>query len=281
MEVDFVRESIRSRNLLPTKPSVIIGNWPWRVKIFTMGRFEAVIDGEPLRFKGKPPLKPLELLKALIALGGREVGLGRLEDLLWPQAEGDKARQALTTTLHRLRKLIGCDKAVELGEMKLSLNDRICWVDVWALDYLYGRIDESVADGGFDSDEAARLTEMIQILYKGDFLKNEEAQSWAWPAGTRLRSGFLHAVGLLARAWERAGSFEKALHLYLRGLEVDALAEEFYQGLMRCYQLQGRTAEGLLVYERCREALSAHKITPGPETESVFRSLRQRKNRNP
>jgi DNA-binding SARP family transcriptional activator len=275
MEVDFVRESIRSRNLLPTKPSVIIGNWPWRVKIFTMGRFEAVIDGEPLRFKGKPPLKPLELLKALIALGGREVGLGRLEDLLWPQAEGDKARQALTTTLHRLRKLIGCDKAVELGEMKLSLNDRICWVDVWALDYLYGRIDESVADGGFDSDEAARLTEMIQILYKGDFLKNEEAQSWAWPAGTRLRSGFLHAVGVLARAWERKGSFGKAVNLYLRGLEVDAFAEEFYQGLMRCYQLQGRTAEGLIVYERCRDALSALQIAPGPETESILLSLRR------
>jgi DNA-binding SARP family transcriptional activator len=281
MEVDFVREDIRRRNLLPAKPSVIIENWPWRVQIFTMGRFEAVIDGEPLRFKGKPPLKPLELLKALIALGGRDVGLGRLEDLLWPEAEGDKARQALTTTLHRLRKLIGCDNAVELGEMKLSLNDRICWVDAWALDHLYGWIDEALTAAGFDSEEAFRLTETILTLYRGDFLKNEEAHTWAWPAVTRLRSGFLHAVGLLARAWERAGSFEKALHLYLRGLEVDALAEEFYQGLMRCYQLQGRTAEGLLVYERCREALSAHKITPGPETESVFRSLRQRKNRNP
>ncbi len=276
MEVDFVREDIRSRNLLPKKPSVIIRNWPWRVKIFTMGGFEAVIDGEPLRFKGKPPLKPLELLKALIALGGREIGLGRLEDLLWPQAEGDKARQAITTTLHRLRKLIGCDKAVELSEMKLSLNDRICWVDVWALDHLYGRIDEALADGGFDSDEAARLTEMILILYKGDFLKNEEAHSWAWPAGTRLRSGFLHALGVLARAWEREGRLGKAVDLYLRGLEVDALAEEFYQGLMRCYQLQGRTAEGLIVYERCRDALSALQITPAPETESILLSLRQR-----
>jgi DNA-binding SARP family transcriptional activator len=280
IEVDFVREDIRSRNLLPTKPSIIIENWPWRVKIFTMGRFEAVIDGEPLRFKGKPPLKPLELLKAVIALGGREVALGRLEDLLWPQAEGDKARQALTTTLHRLRKLIGCDGAVELGEMKLSLNDRICWVDVWALDHLYGRIDEALAAGGFDSEEVVRLTEMILILYKGDFLKNEEAHAWAWPAGTRLRRGFLHSVGLLARAWEREGSLGKSVDLYLRGLEVDALSEEFYQGLMRCYQLQGRTAEGLLVYERLRDELSALKISPGPETESLFLSLRRQNSRN-
>lgn len=280
MEVDFVRQDIRSRNLLPTKPFVIIGNWPWRVKIFTMGRFEAVIDGEPLRFKGKPPLKPLELLKALIALGGREVGLGRLEDSLWPQAEGDKARQALTTTLHRLRKLIGYDKAVELGEMKLSLNDRICWVDVWALDHLYGRIDEALTGGDFDPDEAARLTEMLLMLYGDDFLKNEEAHTWAWPAGTRLRGGFLQALGVLARAWERAGSCGKAVDLYLRGLEVDALAEEFYQGLMRCYQLQGRTAEGLIVYERCRDALSALQISPGPETESILLSLRQGKIRS-
>jgi two-component SAPR family response regulator len=164
--------------------------------------------------------------------------------------------------------------------MKLSLNDRICWVDVWALDHLYGRIDEALAAGGFDSEEVVRLTEMILILYKGDFLKNEEAHAWAWPAGTRLRRGFLHSVGLLARAWEREGSLGKSVDLYLRGLEVDALSEEFYQGLMRCYQLQGRTAEGLLVYERLRDELSALKISPGPETESLFLSLRRQNSRN-
>ncbi len=70
------------------------------------------------------------MLKALIAFGGKDVGETRLSDALWPDAEGDAARTSFDTTLHRLRKLIGNDKAIVINEGLLSLDDRKVWTDV-------------------------------------------------------------------------------------------------------------------------------------------------------
>ena len=59
----------------------------------------------------------------------------RLADMLWPDAEGDKALQNLKVALHRLRRL-GCregDEAVNWVHVKqgmVSLVRGLCWVDV-------------------------------------------------------------------------------------------------------------------------------------------------------
>ena len=48
-------------------------DWPWLIRICTLGRFAIVIDGIPLRSTGKAQKRPLDLLKLLIALGGQSV----------------------------------------------------------------------------------------------------------------------------------------------------------------------------------------------------------------
>ena len=55
---------------------------PWALKIFTLGRFGLLSDGKPVRFTRKAQEKPLALLKALIALGGREVHEEQIADAL-------------------------------------------------------------------------------------------------------------------------------------------------------------------------------------------------------
>ncbi|MGH8769870.1 MAG: bacterial transcriptional activator domain-containing protein [Burkholderiales bacterium] len=58
-------------------------------------------------------------------------------------------------------------------------------------------------------------------------------------------------------------------------MEADDLAEELYQGLMRCYQHLHRHAEGLAVYRRLRQTLSVIlNIPPSPASEALYRSLR-------
>ncbi len=62
----------------------------------------------PVRFTGKAQRKPLALLQALVAFGGQRVREDRLSEALWPDADGDAAHQALSTTLHRLRREGNC-----------------------------------------------------------------------------------------------------------------------------------------------------------------------------
>ena len=74
------------------------------------------------------------MLKVLIALGGRDVGVEQITDALWPDSEGDKTRNAFEITLHRLRKLVAADNIVLVKDGRVSLDPRYCWVDVWAFE---------------------------------------------------------------------------------------------------------------------------------------------------
>jgi LuxR family maltose regulon positive regulatory protein len=71
------------------------------------------------------------LKRRAIAGGARQVGSETLAEWLWPDADGDTAAASFKVSLHRLRKLLGRDDAVLLHDGKVSLNERMCWLDVW------------------------------------------------------------------------------------------------------------------------------------------------------
>ena len=74
-----------------------------RFRVHVLGRFRLTKGDTPITI---PPRlrKPQELLQALIAFGGTEVGAGVLIDALWPDSEGDAAYHALESALYRLRQ---------------------------------------------------------------------------------------------------------------------------------------------------------------------------------
>jgi two-component SAPR family response regulator len=212
------------------------------------------------------------MLKALIALGGKEVREDQISDVLWPEADGDVAHESFATNLHRLRKLIGNERALQLREGRLTLDESLCWVDVWAFERILGQAEVQWKEKS--KEEAVRLVEKAIDLYKGPFLFREIEQPWAAVMSERLRSKFLRSVGRLGQYWQQAGQREKALDCYQKGLEVDNLAEEFYQGLMTCHQHLGQRAEALSVYNCCKRALSlAFGVEPSSRTEAIYRSL--------
>ena len=123
-----------------------------RIVILTLGRFEVFLNGHPLRFKGRAPVRSLELLTALIAAGDGGASAGRLADQLWPDADGFDAYRAFTTTLHRLRRLLDCHGAVRLSAGRVSLDTQICTVDVWTFERaLRGAADADAVDAVLDT----------------------------------------------------------------------------------------------------------------------------------
>jgi ATP/maltotriose-dependent transcriptional regulator MalT/DNA-binding SARP family transcriptional activator len=271
IEVDYVQAVIRKCNLVPDTPSLHVEAWPWPVKLYTLGRFTIIIDGEPLRFTGKAQRKPLELLMALIAFGGREVSAQQLTEALWPDADGDAAHEACAIALHRLRKLLGHDQAISLQNNQLSLDPRYVWVDTWAFEHWLAQINK------LDSSTRRHASEKAIALYQGAFLGKQNEAPWALPPRERLRTKFLRHLVQWGRSLLQAGECEQAILVFENGLEVDALAEECYRHLMRCYQSLDRRAEAISVYQRCRKTLAAVLgISPAPETEVLYQALRQK-----
>jgi DNA-binding SARP family transcriptional activator len=271
IEVDYIRDLIRRHRLVPDPANPVLEQWPWPVKVYTLGRFGLLADDRPVEFGRKVQQRPLSLLKALIALGGRDVSEARLAELLWPDADGDMAHHSFTVALSRLRKILGKEEALVLKEGRLSLSNRHCWVDAWAFERFLGQVEKAGKDG--KGPEAIRNLGKGLSFYRGSFLPSEE-MSWAVSRREKLRSGFLGAVAHLGRWHEEQGKWDEAASCYGKGLEADDLAEELYRRLMVCHLRQGQEAKALSVYRRCRKMLSSVLgVEPSAETRAIAASL--------
>src|SRR5258706_2886608 len=215
IEVVYVKSLIRRFRLEP--PANATAAWPWRTRVYALGRYEVYRDEERLEFSGKVPKKPLALLKALIANGGRKVPEERLIDALWPDEEADAARKSLDITVLRLRKLLGSNNTITVSDELIGLNPQLCWTDVWAFELQIAETDAPDGENGL----AAATTAIA--LYRGNFLPADEEEPWTVKARERLRAKFVRLVENVAQTNEAAGHWEQAISIYVKGLEADDL----------------------------------------------------------
>lgn len=94
----YARKLIALRKLAPPGYSAA---WPWAVRVVTLGRFQLRIRDTLLAADGKLPRKTLELLQYVAGSPALAVSADRLTASLWPELEGDMARGAFRTALHR------------------------------------------------------------------------------------------------------------------------------------------------------------------------------------
>ncbi|MCC7547977.1 MAG: hypothetical protein IT532_09435 [Burkholderiales bacterium] len=262
IEADQARWLIRTFRLRPPSPD--IEQWPRRLRIRCFGDFSVEVDELPLEAGRKTPRKVLALLKALVAMGPRDVPEEHLIDALWPDEEGDAGHKSLSITVLRLRRLLGDNDLIRQHGGRLSIDPQHCWVDAWAFER---RLDARPAD-------PAR-TEKALALYAGTFLPHDADAAFSVAARERLRGKFVHALGELARQLEAQQRHDEAIDWYLRGLEADAIIEPFYQGLMRCYVALDRRTEAIAAYRRLEQTLSVTLgLQPSASTVSLYQRVR-------
>jgi DNA-binding SARP family transcriptional activator len=270
-DVAFARKVIAARSLVC--PDIGIAQWPWPLRVRSLGGFAIERDGEPFKFGRKAPKRLLDVLRLVAALGGRQVDSGGVAATLWPDAQGDEARAALKAMLHRARTLLGPDWLL-VRDGQISLDDRTVWVDTWAFDHVSGRI-ESLLLGGTGTqrvDDGELECRRLQLfaLYRGHFLGEGEVPAWAIAVRDRWRERFIRSARLLGKRCERTGRPEEAITLYRAALEQDNLAEELYQHLIECHLARGEHAQALNAYRRCRELLSiVLGLKPSAGTEAL------------
>jgi LuxR family maltose regulon positive regulatory protein len=208
IEADIARDIVL-RNDLKAPPEA--GNaWPWALKLQALGDWHLERSDGPLPVSRKESRRLQELLHLLVAQGNAAVRQEALADELWPEAEGDAARNALDNALHRLRKRLGGDDRIVLRQGALSLNRQRCWSDVAALELALSRPEVC------DIEETAALVKAIGALYRGPLLPGVAL------AGVAARRTALHrrVQRLLQTAAQRlcsAGMTEDAAALRVQG----------------------------------------------------------------
>ncbi|MDC8449557.1 MAG: hypothetical protein LV473_14510 [Nitrospira sp.] len=261
IEVEYVRSVIRLRDL--RAPSAGVKHWPYPVKIATLGRFQVTIDNVPLTYSGKTQRKPLELLKYLCAAGAQGAQQDLIEEALWPDADGEAADQAFRTTLHRLRKLLRHDDAVQHSDRHVSLDPSLVSLDHLAFESKALAVDRT--------DSMA--LEQTLALYREHFLHGETAP-WILPVREQLRALFLNLAEQLGILLEERGQVGEATQQYLRALEVEPVAEVMCRRVMMTYVRLGRRSEAIGMYQRFSQALhSKLGVPPTPETISLYHDI--------
>jgi len=253
IETDFVRSFIFHWGLVPKRPWACPDSWPWPVRIFTLGEFKVELYGDRLPVSPARRTKPLELLKVLISMGGNQVADTRVQDILWPDSEGDDQSRSLKITLHRLRKLLGVKEAIVHKRKVLTINPACCWLDVLAF---RGSADEAAAAAKMgDPDQALSLGLNALDLYRGPFLSHRTDDGWTFAARSDLAHRFRDLVVLIGTSLEKKKDWLSADRLYCDAISKDPVCENFYQRRMMCLSSMGHTNEALRVYCECRERL--------------------------
>lgn len=248
IQTDYVQRIIAQRELQPNADAG--ENWPWPVKIRTLGGFRIDAAGIHLALQGKKDNKPLRLLQMLIAISPDGVSGQTLSDALWPDIEADKALHAFEVNLQRLRKMLGRADAVVLQNGTLYLNRKVCWLDVFTVDNLLRYLDS----GDQISDNFACR---ILKIWRGDFMAGIDNVN-VLTKREILTSKFIRAMESLGQKLEASGEGEAAIDCYRRAIETMPLSENFHARLIETFYRQGKKSEAWLAYRRFETLYTAH-----------------------
>ncbi|MDH5527531.1 MAG: hypothetical protein OEY97_09520 [Nitrospirota bacterium] len=263
IDPDYARKVISTCRLQPPGLEATPENWPWPVRVSTLGHFSVVVDDQLLPSSHKPKKKTLELLRALIVSGPEGAPNTRLCHRLWPDAEGDTASQSLRTAVHRLRAVIGHDGVIaEQGWVHLNRNT--VWVDAWMVDHLLTGLASPR-----EHPAPLPLAERILRLYRGHFLSGDVNSPWEISYSDRLSDRLRRLMSNLPTH----GDPERLTALLEQVLDVEPAAERVARALMQCHIQRGRAGEVEGVYRRFKTALRrSGGRTPSAATEALVRS---------
>ena len=207
------------------------------------------------------------LLKALITFGGKNISIQQLADLIWPDAEGDRAYKSLKVLLWRLRR-IGLEKDedpvpwLQLQHGQVSISEKHCQVDVFLFE---SALKRALSQHPVDVQQLKQALD----LYAGDFLKNDESESWIIEHRERLKRRYLDAVLRLVTDKNSCQQQDCLQYLY-RALDIDPLDERIYANLMRISIQTGYPARALEIYHSAQDILNRElNINPGAVLASL------------
>jgi DNA-binding SARP family transcriptional activator len=116
------------RNMLPDRIPC-----KCKTKIITLGHLQIITSQDFTSTSRKPPRILIALLLQLIAASPAGVAQKKLMESTWPGVDPAAARSRLKTSLYRLRKLLGEERAIIQQHGVVKLNGDCLDIDCWEL----------------------------------------------------------------------------------------------------------------------------------------------------
>lgn len=206
--------------------------------------------------------KPLAVLTYLALAPRRAAGRDLLVDLLWANAEPERARQTLRQTLSQLRVLLGADALASRGH-DVTLT--------WEL-----TTDRDAYLGAIRSGDLGKAVD----LYVGDFLASFAVpggggfERWAAEERDRLRASYLRALGLLVREQLERARPREAEPLARALRDADPFDQGSWRLLIEVLLSAGGFLEAAVEADAFERFLEAEECEAEPPSRAMLRRAR-------
>lgn len=171
-----------------------------------LGRFEVVVDGEPVGFA--PAVAAA--VKAVVAAGG-SINAELLIDRFWPEADPETGRARLRTVLARVRR--GAPGLLRRSGSQIELDPSVV-VDALSFE---ADVDRLLQEPSPTATELRRAA----TAYRGPFLPDDLYESWAVATRARLERRYLALLERSAALAVAAGDLAEAEDLLDRAAAVE------------------------------------------------------------
>jgi SARP family transcriptional regulator, regulator of embCAB operon len=216
--------------------------------------------------------KPRQILEILLLRVGTPVSKERLVELLWEGSAPSEAMSTLESYVSVLRRHLqpGCGKA---GPLKTTNGGYL--IDPALVDLDSERFDALLRRAaGADAAEALPLLTQALEMAVAPLLGDELRPAWAEEERRRHAARVVSAQTAAAEAALELGRPAEAARLAELAVATDPLSENAWTALLLARQEEGRPAEGLREYERCREILERELgCAPGPRLQGAHARL--------
>lgn len=231
------------------------------LRLTTFGGLRLARDRETLT-GAATQRRRLAILAVLGVAGERGVTRDKLQALLWPESDTERARHVLNQLLYAQRQYFE-EERLFLGKKTLRLNPEVIWTDVAAFN---------------TAIQKASLEQAI-LYYQGPFLDGfflSDApgfEEWVETERERLKRSFRDALSARARDLDQRGEWSSAADSWRRVAELDPLDSQVARKLVEATAASGDRAGAIRYARRHGELLRAEL---GLALDADFRNLIQR-----
>ena len=248
------------------------------IRVHLLGEFQVYRHGVLVASHEWHTRQAKQLFKLLLRERERVVPAHKLIDLLWPE-HTENGSKTLRSAVNALRSVLEPERPPqvpsrwiprgEAGYKFISPGDGSLWLDV--AEFELG-LETALVLG--NTPEGRKKLEAALAFYTGDYLAEDEAESWAWPERERLRERYLSGATCLAEWQTLSGLYREALASSRRALLRVPYGEPLYRWIMRCQMSLGDTAGALQTFDQCRQQLD-HQLgaDPSPQTMELHAAI--------
>jgi DNA-binding SARP family transcriptional activator/TolB-like protein/Tfp pilus assembly protein PilF len=179
-----------------------------------------------------------------------------LISLFWPEQDTERARNALSQSVHVVRRALGADAVVSANGDALGLDPRVIWCDAVAF--------EQALEGGHVADALD--------LYRGELLEGfhvpaaPDFERWLDAERARLRGRYVNALESLAKECEARRDFNGAVIHWRRLAACDLYSSRVALRVMRALAAAGDPAAAVQ-HARMHESLLRDELDVAPDSQ--------------